>query len=79
MIIRTLKKRYGILPDFRLLIGIGQICLVAAIFLGRMEPPYGWTDFVEGVLLGFATVANLVGLAVFGRQGPWKGDNHGEH
>ena len=40
--------------------GIAQIALVASIFLSRMDLP--GLDFVEGILLGFSLVGNLVFL-----------------
>jgi len=68
MTLRTLKNRIGIRQNARLLIGIGQFTLAAAILLGRLALHYGWTDFVEGMLLGISIVTNLAGLIAFGRQ-----------
>jgi hypothetical protein len=79
MTLSSLKKRPGINLDFRQLIGIGQACLIATIFLGRMELAWGWADFVEGMLLGISTVTNLTGLYLFGRGEQEKGNNHGKN
>lgn len=46
--------------------GIAQIALVASIILGRLDLP--GLDFLEGMLLGFSMVGNLVYLYHMGQK-----------
>lgn len=77
MTLRTLKKQFGLARNFQLLLGIGQITLVAAILLGMLDLHLGWSDFLEGMLIGISIVTNMAGLTIFGRKQRENGDSHG--
>jgi uncharacterized membrane protein len=72
----TLKQRVGFAPNFRVFLAAGQITLVAGIVLSRLDYQLPWMDFLEGMLIGFATVANLAGIFLFGRSRQEKGEKN---
>lgn len=67
MSFRTLKKKFGIGPDHRLFLAAGQITLAVGILLWRIDHQIPTLDFLEGMLIGFSTIANLAGLIFYTR------------
>lgn len=68
MSFRTLKQKVGIAPNHRLLLAAGQITLVAAVILRRIDHQLPTLDFIEGMLTGFSIVANLAGIILSARN-----------
>lgn len=60
----------------RMLLAVGQLSLVAGIFLGRFDLSFRGADFLEGMLIGISIVTNLAGLSLMRQGRSPKGDNH---
>lgn len=79
MLLAALKQRLTIEPDFRLFLAAGQLALVAGIVLMRFDFQIPVLDFIEGMLIGFSSVANLAGLIFYRRSQKSKGENNGQN
>ena len=51
---------------FRWMGAAAQLALLAAIALSRLEVPH--SDFIQGLLMGYSVVGNLVTICLFGQK-----------